>query len=107
MKAYLQTSAALKEYIIGSWNNTESRVHDVRKVSMLQESPLILQIEGVTTYQRSNGKEQQGTWKAEQTYANQDGAQKICDYKINFASPQTLDVWFHSTTNNTSKTMLY
>ncbi|KAH7039559.1 uncharacterized protein B0I36DRAFT_356972 [Microdochium trichocladiopsis] len=75
---------ALRDYMADSWNNTDSRVHDVKKVSVLQASPLTLKIEGVTTYQRSTGKEQQGTWSAEQSYVKEDGMQKISEYKISF-----------------------
>ncbi|CAH0020382.1 unnamed protein product [Clonostachys rhizophaga] len=76
----------LKKYIVDSWNNTVSRVHDVKKVDVIQSSPLVLKIEGVTTYQRSNGQEQQGSWTAKQTYAEENGIQRVCDYKINFVS---------------------
>lgn len=72
--------------MVDSWNNTDSRVHDVKKVSVVKTSPLTLKIEGVTTYQRSGGKEQQGTWSAEQSYVDEDNIQKISEYKINFVS---------------------
>ncbi|KAF5009775.1 hypothetical protein FDECE_4048 [Fusarium decemcellulare] len=75
---------ALQQYMEDSWNNTDSRVHDVKKVSVVQQSPLTLKIEGVTTYQRSGGKEQQGTWTAEQSYVEENGTPKINIYKINF-----------------------
>ncbi|KAJ3548284.1 hypothetical protein NM208_g1095 [Fusarium decemcellulare] len=74
----------LQQYMEDSWNNTDSRVHDVKKVSVVQKSPLTLKIEGVTTYQRSGGKEQQGTWTAEQSYVEENGTPKINNYKINF-----------------------
>lgn len=67
-----------------SWNNTDSRVHDVKEVSVVQESPLTLQVKGVTTYQRSGGKEQQGEWTAQQVYAKEGDSLKIAEYKINF-----------------------
>lgn len=72
--------------MVDSWNNTDSRVHDVKKVSVVRASPLTLKIEGVTTYQRSGGKEQQGTWSAEQSYVDEDNTQKISEYKISFVS---------------------
>ncbi|KAI8245711.1 hypothetical protein K4K57_007475 [Colletotrichum sp. SAR 10_99] len=74
----------LQKYLEESWNNTDSRVHDVKKVSIMNESPLTLKIEGITTYQRSGGKEQQGEWTAEQSYVDEDGWKKISQYKINF-----------------------
>ena len=70
--------------MVDRWNNTDSRVHDVKKVSVIETSPLTLKIEGVTTYQRTGGKEQQGTWSAEQSYVEEDNAQKISEYKISF-----------------------
>jgi hypothetical protein len=70
----------------GSWKNTESRIHDVKKVSVLNESPLTLKIEGVTIYQRTGNKEQKGTWTAEQSYTQENGLSKIDVYKIVFVS---------------------
>lgn len=70
----------------GSWQNTESRVHDVKKVSVVNQAPLTLKIEGVTTYQRTGNKEQKGTWTAEQSYTQEDGLSKIHLYEISFVS---------------------
>ncbi|KAI8719947.1 hypothetical protein NCS52_00438500 [Fusarium sp. LHS14.1] len=75
---------ALVEYMEGSWQNTESRVHDVKKVSVVNQTPLTLKIEGVTTYQRTGNKEQKGTWTAEQSYTQEDGLSKIDLYEISF-----------------------
>ncbi|KAK2036817.1 hypothetical protein LZ31DRAFT_600972 [Colletotrichum somersetense] len=75
---------ALRDYLAASWNNTDSRVHDVKSVSVIQTSPLTLKIEGHTTYQRSDGQQEAGTWTAEQSYVQEDGMQKIAEYKINF-----------------------
>ncbi|KAF4431481.1 fungal specific transcription factor [Fusarium acutatum] len=75
---------ALVDYMEGSWKNTESRVHDVRSVSVVENSPLTLKIEGVTTYQRTGNREQKGTWTAQQRYTEEDGKAKIDEYKIEF-----------------------
>lgn len=77
---------ALVEYMEGSWQNTESRVHDVKKVSVISQTPLTLKIECVTTYQRTGNKEQKGTWTAEQSYTQEDGLSKINLYEISFVS---------------------
>lgn len=78
------------KYLEASWDNTNSRVHDVKKLTVLQTSPLTISVEGKTTYQRSNGEEQKGVWTAVQTYAEENGVQKIMDYKINFVSRTTI-----------------
>ncbi|KAH8172805.1 hypothetical protein LIA77_07060 [Sarocladium implicatum] len=77
-------SEAIKEFIMASWAPDISRVHDVKKVTVLETSPLKLQIDGGTTYQRKTGKEQAGTWTAKQTYREEDGMLKIQDYAIAF-----------------------
>ncbi|KAH8894001.1 hypothetical protein GQ53DRAFT_821122 [Thozetella sp. PMI_491] len=76
---------AIKKYIIGTWNNTESRIHYVKSVTAVSQNPLKLSISGITTYVRSDGRNEKGEWTAEQSYVEEDGEPKISEYKIKFA----------------------
>ncbi|KAK2005858.1 hypothetical protein LZ32DRAFT_623402 [Colletotrichum eremochloae] len=81
-------TAALREFIANTWVGLATRVHDVRKVSVIGKSPLVLRIEGRSFYTLNNGKKQSGKWTAEQSYVEEDGMQKIHKYIINFDMDQ-------------------